>query len=778
MGENRTFKLNETQRQAVEFGDGPVLVLAGAGSGKTRVLTERIARLISAGVSPYSILAITFTNKAAGEMKNRIAGLCGGECRVTASTFHSFAARLLRIEGHNLGYDAAFSIYDEGDTDRVLKRLLKLNHIEDKKTCSEVCFHIGNSKNFGITPEEFLAENCETVNNARLIYNIFKAYGDELRQANALDFDDLLSETARLFAECPDALLKYQERYRYILVDEFQDTNKVQYELVKQLSGKHRNIFVVGDEDQSIYSWRGAVIDNILNFPKDFPDAQVIKLEINYRSAGNILRAANAVIKNNGARYGKVLIASRAAGEKIEVFTAVNDRDEADYVIKNICELIRRSGCDYRDFAVLMRANSLSRSFEERFNAHGIPYKVFGGFKFFERKEIKDLTAYLRAAVNPRDNESLLRIINVPKRGIGESTVAEIAARSEECGILETLRHIDETNLSTAVKQRLRLFLAVIEDLRCAKQTMSASGFAAFAAERSGLKAMLENGSQEDKLRFENIGEFISSVSEFEDENPNGTIDDYLQSLALISAGDEVKDGNYVTVATVHAVKGMEFPAVFIIGAEEGIFPVMRAVSAGDIEEERRLMYVAITRAKNKLFITHAYSRFRFGKTESNERSRFITEMGCSDNAPRPAAGFGAERDFGARYGGSFGGRRSGAENGTWGTNPEDGERGGYTPLTAARNDPKRYGSYGGGSKPERPPVPAVRKPFEDQNKALNAKIDNFKPGTDIYHDKFGKGLITAVTGEGEEMKITIAFQGLGVKVFIAVIVADHLKLL
>ncbi|MDR3215798.1 MAG: UvrD-helicase domain-containing protein [Clostridiaceae bacterium] len=776
-------ELNEKQREAVEFGDGPLLVLAGAGSGKTRVLTERIARLIESGVSPYSILAITFTNKAAGEMKNRIAGFTEGECRVTASTFHSFAARLLRVEGHLLGYETAFSIYDESDSARVIKRLLDARGIEDKKLRSSVEFNINNSKNFGMTPEEFLADNDKTLDKARVIYDIFKEYRRELRSANALDFDDLLSETARLFAEFPEVLQKYQKRYRYILVDEFQDTNKVQYEIVKQLSGEYKNVFVVGDEDQSIYSWRGAVIENILNFPKDFPGARVIKLETNYRSAGNILTAANTVIKNNSTRYGKVLIPNRGTGERIEVYTASTDRDEADYVVKNLYGLIKKNGCEYRDFAVLMRANSLSRSFEERFNAHGIPYKVFGGFKFFERKEIKDLTAYLRAAVNPRDNESVLRIINVPKRGIGESTVAELVSVAGERIITETLKDIDNTGFSGSVKQKLKTFSAILQDIECARQTMTASDFVTFAVERSGLKNAYENGSQEEKMRLENIGEFISSVSEFEEENPEGTIDGYLQSLALISAGDEVKDGNYVTVATVHAVKGMEFPVVFIIGAEEGIFPILRSIREGDIEEERRLMYVAITRAKDRLFITSAFSRYRFGKTENNSRSRFLLEMGCTEQPrPTPQSGYGAEREFNSRYGGgnSYGGGGSGYGGGygrsvNSSTDDDGGGYGGgsvaYTPVKGNNSGyTAKRGTYGGGQ-------PPVHKPFESPNSTFNAQTEGFKPGAEVIHDKFGKGIITAVAGFGADAKITIAFQGLGIKTFIAAIVATHLKL-
>lgn len=747
--------LNEEQAAAVTQTEGPVLVSAGAGSGKTRVLTERIAYLIGEkGVPPWNILAITFTNKAAGEMRHRLGRMLGEECGVWASTFHSFAAKILRIEGENIGYDANFTIYDEGDSERVIKRLMDANGIEEKKQRSATLFHIKNAKTFGNTPEEFFADARDVVDGAGKIFTVFKAYNDELKNANAMDFDDLLLVLVRLFDERPDVLAKYQDKFRYILVDEFQDTNKVQYRLVKQLSGKSRNIFVVGDEDQSIYSWRGAQIENILNFQKDFPDAKILKLESNYRSSGNILRAANAVIVNNRSRYGKVLRTTKESGEKVEIYTASTDREEADYVIRKIFAL-KRAGMEHRDMAVLIRANSMSRTFEEHFNTHGISYKVFGGFKFFERREIKDLLSYLRLAVNPRDNESILRVINVPKRGIGESTVNRMKEFLPEASSIFALLHeLDKTDFSQGVKSKLRGFLALCEDIIKAKSENDAPEFVKYVIERSGLAAY-EHGDNEDKLRYENIQEFLNSVYLYKEDNPDGTIEEYLQSVALISDSDDATDGDYVTIATVHAVKGMEFCAVFVAGLEEGIFPTGRAIGDGDVEEERRLMYVAVTRAKDRLFLTHAVSRFRFGKNEYNLKSRFLTEMGASDGGYSYE---GQNNRYGVPYAGSP--QKSIYKDYDVGAETEDNSYGNSgTGVTGKDNSSARGGSSQAG---------AQKAQVEDYSK--------FRMGAEVYHDKFGKGVIAAVSGEGDSTCLTIAFQGLGIKRFFLSIAINHLK--
>jgi len=737
-----SFKLNDRQREAAEATEGAVLVLAGAGSGKTRVLTARVAHLIECGVAPGEILAITFTNKAAGEMKERINAAIGGECAVWTSTFHSFCAKILRFDGHTVGFNSDFSIYDEADSERVLKRLFERRSVTEKGVIADVKYQIKWAKSMGYTPEEYLGRAMlRGEKNAALARDIYEAYKAELKTANALDFDDLMNLALEMLREVPSVLSKWQRRFRYILVDEFQDTSRTQYELLKLLSGGYGNLFAVGDEDQSIYSWRGADLKNILEFQKDFPEAKLIKLEQNYRSTQNILDAANAVIKCNASRFGKKLWTNIAAGDKIEVYRAASDRDEVDFVVRSISRLVGE-GYKFSDIAILMRTNAQSLNFETAFNLNSLPYKVFGGFKFFERKEIKDVVAYLRAAVNPSDTESILRIINFPRRGIGDTTVAALSYQaSVRGGILKALAA--EESLPKLAAQKLAAFRKLLAELIAAAAEKSPAEFVKFVLERAGIKNYymgLSDPAERD--RYENIEEFLNSVYEFERDNPEGTISEFLQSVALISDTDEITDGNYLTVATVHAVKGLEFSAVFITGLEENIFPSARAIAESNIEEERRLMYVAMTRAKRRLYLSHAQSRFRFGKSEFNLRSRFLAEMGCPETAEYKPRG----------YEGAI--RREVLD---WNRGKGDG-----------------WGKSAPSAPASAPSKAPQRKPFEE------AEVDykSFSEGREVYHDKFGRGIIIKASGEGQNTMLDIAFQGLGVKRFFLLMAASHMKLI
>lgn len=623
---NTTFKLNKQQQLAVEAVDGPILVIAGAGSGKTRVLTARICHLIEIGVSPYNILAITFTNKAANEMKERIEKQLGYS-DVWTSTFHSMCARILRTDIDKIGYSKDFTIYTDLESERVVKRILQDYPQADPKNKGDYLWHISRAKTLAMSPEDYYDAIKDDDNDAYNITEVYKRYEAELKKCNCLDFDDLLLKTVLLFRECPEVLEKYQNRFKYINVDEFQDTNKLQYDIVKMLSKKYGNLFVVGDEDQSIYSWRGAEIRNILDFPKDFPGTKVFKLEQNYRSTTSILKAANNVIKNNANRNEKTLWSEIEADDSIEYYEAYSDRDEASHVARAISTL-HRQGEPYKEMAVLVRANSVTRGFEEEFNLHGIPYKVFGGFRFYERKEIKDTLAYVRIAINPSDNDSVLRVVNYPKRGIGNTAVLELqnVAKDTNMTLFQVL--LNPGLLSGTTAKKLAPFTEIAMDLVKMQKKMKAVEFVQYAIRRSGLEtALAASGDPEDANRLENIEELVGAVQQYEQDNENSSISDFMQSVALVSDTDEMNSDDYVTIATVHAVKGLEFDDVFVVALEEGIFPTQRSITAGDIEEERRLMYVAITRARKRLFILNARQRYRFGKTENMPQSRFVGEM-------------------------------------------------------------------------------------------------------------------------------------------------------
>ncbi len=741
---NTNFKLNKQQQLAVDAVDGPILVIAGAGSGKTRVLTARICHLIEIGVNPYNILAITFTNKAANEMKERIERQLGYS-DVWTSTFHSMCARILRMDCERIGYSKDFTIYTDLESERVVKRILQDYPQADPKNKGDYLWHISRAKTLALSPDDYYDTIKDSDSDAYNVAEVYRRYETELKKCNCLDFDDLLLKTVLLFSTCPDVLEKYQNRFHYINVDEFQDTNKLQYDIVKMLSKKHGNLFVVGDEDQSIYSWRGAEIRNILDFPKDFKGAKVFKLEQNYRSTTSILKAANNVIKNNSNRNEKTLWSEINQDDSIEYYEAYNDRDEATRVARAI-DTLHRKGAPYSEMAILVRANSVTRGFEEEFNLHGIPYKVFGGFRFYERKEIKDALAYVRIAINPSDNDSILRVVNYPKRGIGNTAVAELqnVAKDTNSTLFQVL--INPGLLSSATAKKLAPFTEIATELVKMQKQMSAVEFVQFAIRRSGLESSLaQSGDPEDSNRLENIEELVGAVQQFSQDNENATISDFMQSVALVSDTDSMNSDDYVTIATVHAVKGLEFDNVFIVALEEGIFPTQRAIYAGDIEEERRLMYVAITRARKRLFVLNARQRYRFGKSEPMTQSRFVSEMSGFKQFMRFSSSNYTQSSF----------------------KPENRIKLGVNnPQTAAFKTKLSNGfdksSMQGASAPKKSDV----------------DYDKFAKDVVVEHSKFGKGLIIQTDGDGEDKIAAIAFKGLGVKRFTLAIAAPNLKII
>ena len=726
--------LNREQLKAVLKTDGAVLVLAGAGSGKTRVLTCRIAKLIEDGADPRGILAITFTNKAAAEMRERVYALVGDRAgSMWISTIHSMCVRILRECVGRLpgGYNRNFSIYSDVDKERVIKRIVADLGL-DGDIVKEAKNMISAAKNKDVSPERYLIA-FDKSGQATDIQRIYEEYEKELQKNNAFDFDDLLLKTLHLLEEDEEILSYYSEKFKYVHVDEFQDTNYIQYQIVKLLSSHYGNIFVVGDDDQSIYGWRGAEIKNILGFHKDFGDVSVYKLEQNYRSTKKILSLANAIIKNNTERTDKVLWTDNADGVKPEFFKAEQEIDEAEYVAAQIKGLVA-IGFKYSDCAVLMRVNALSRSFEQEFGKYGIPFKVFGGFKFYERKEIKDLVAYLRLSSNPLDDEALTRIINTPKRGIGDNTVAKLAEFSEERGysMFDALYELDDSPFSQTVSSRLKAFRDILTSLVLIKDNGSLKDFVSAVIDTTDFMSQFETDTEENISKRLNVSEFINSVEEFEKLNPKAGLDDFLASVTLISDIDDATDGDYVSIATIHAVKGLEFKNVFICGLDETVFPISRAVSSpADMEEERRLMYVAITRAMSRLYLTRAKSRFLYGGRQITSQSRFLTELSSELGIEKPQ-----QRSAVRSYGGY------------------DDRSEGYFPDEAP--------SYGSA-------IPSFSTTFRRTvaSPATGGKnVSKFVPGKHVLHKKFGQGTIIAVKNNGGNPVADIAFKGVGVKSF------------
>ena len=725
--------LNKEQRQAVETLDGPLLILAGAGSGKTRALTYRIANLVDHGVSPWNILALTFTNKAAREMRERTEALLGGSVKdMWVATFHSCCTRILRSDIDKLGRDRNFVIYDDDDQTSLIAAIMKRLGVNDKDiTKRQIKEHISEAKNKSTEPEKFLMDNPYLDES---VLKVFREYQRSLKEYNALDFDDLLGKTLELFQSCPEVLQKYRSKFRYILVDEYQDTNVMQYHIVELLAREHGNICVVGDDDQSIYGWRGADIRNILDFEKDFPGAKVIRLEQNYRSTSNILDAANAVIENNQGRKSKKLWTDNGRGDRIETFTADSERDEAHFVCRKIMEGVR-NGMNYGDFAVLYRMNAQSRIPETTMVNYGIPNKVYGGQRFYERKEIKDIMAYLRLIYNPFDDIALKRIINVPKRSIGDASIAELARVAEQEGKSMLVAALTSENIDPRAMKKIKPFADTMGEFIALSRTMPLSeftwGMISALEYETYLKAEDKRGEVES--RMDNLRELIGNIKEIEKDLPEGedVLRAFLENVSLVSDIDAMNDGNgAVALMTLHSAKGLEFPVVFMIGMEENIFPTSRArndMSNHAMEEERRLCYVGMTRAKQKLYLINARQRNIFGNESYNRKSRFIeeipAELTVSDNpVKQPDAREQAEHTRGQR---------------------KNFHR--YAMDTHALGD---------GTRDVRPAATPVSKTFEKYQK--------------VQHDKFGVGTVMEISGSGSSMLVSIDFGAAGVKRFAA----------
>ena len=736
-------KLNEAQLRPVLDTEGAVLVLAGAGSGKTRVLTTRIAYLIDEKhVDPSNVLAITFTNKAANEMMSRVVDFVGeGAYGMWISTIHSMCVRILRASiGRLVGYNKNFTIYSDVDKEHVLKRIISDLKIEGEGVLKEAKRHISNAKNNDLSPERYEIECPEHVRDLDTYVKIYKIYEETLQKSNAMDFDDLILKTLHLLEEDEEVLSYYANKFRYVHIDEFQDTNYIQYRIARLLSSVHGNIFVVGDDDQSIYGWRGAEIRNILNFDREFKAVKVYKLEQNYRSTKRILDLANTIIKNNSVRSSKVLWTENGEGEKVDFYIADEESGEAEYASARIKNLVAR-GYNYSDFAVLMRINALSRSYEQAFSKYNIPFKVFGGFRFFERKEIKDVLAYLRLLVNPLDDEAVLRIINTPKRGIGDKTIVTLSeyAKNQGFSMFDALCEVDFiADLTPTAKNRLGDFRRVVSSLSMLKQTTSdLTELVNEVLLKTSFMSQFEVDTDENITKRMNIDEFRNSVEEFSRLNNGATLENFLESVTLSSDIDDADSSDYVTVATVHSVKGLEFKGVFIVGMDETVFPISRAAtSPAELEEERRLMYVAITRARERLFLTRARSRFLFGERQFTAQSRFIDELADK-------LGVQQKKQRGSVYDEAPSYRRS------YRTDDYDSE-------------PQSSRFSGGG-------VSSFSKSYSHGTPARQSgakDLSAFKPGKQVRHVKFGVGTIIQVKGSGDNLTADVAFKGIGVKSF------------
>ncbi|WP_019166444.1 DNA helicase PcrA [Staphylococcus delphini] len=714
--------MNKEQSEAVRTTEGPLLIMAGAGSGKTRVLTHRIAYLLDEkDVSPYNILAITFTNKAAKEMKERVQALVGEEAEVIwMSTFHSMCVRILRRDADRIGIERNFTIIDPTDQKSVIKDVLKRENIDPKKYEPRIFIgEISKLKNDLLTPAKAEAEADDFY--SRMVATVYKGYQQQLVRNQALDFDDLIMTTIRLFERVPDVLDFYQNKFQYIHVDEYQDTNTAQYTLVNMLAQKFKNLCVVGDSDQSIYGWRGANIHNILSFENDYPNARTIFLEQNYRSTKTILQAANEVIRHNTERKPKGLWTANQQGEKIHYYEAMSERNETEYVVREIFKQ-QQKGKRYKDMAVLYRTNAQSRVLEETFLKSNIPYVMVGGQKFYDRKEIKDLLSYLRLIANSADDISLQRIINVPKRGIGPSSVEKIAtyAAEHELTMFDALAEVDFIGLSKKVTQAAAEFYQLMSNLMQEQEFLEVSEIVDEVLEKSGYREMLEREqSIESRSRLENIDEFMSVPVDYEKNTPleEQSLINFLTDLSLVADVDEANLEDGVTLMTMHSAKGLEFPIVFIIGMEESIFPHIRAIQSEndhEMEEERRISYVAITRAEEELYLSHATSRTLFGRPQSNARSRFLNEI------------------------------------------PEE-----------LLDLPERQHATMMGSKKRQP----AKRGFSQRtvkNAASSATTSNWKVGDKVMHKSWGEGMVSNVNDKNGSIELDIIFKSEGPKRLLA----------
>ncbi|MQO08232.1 AAA family ATPase [Prevotella copri] len=772
--------LNDAQRAAVEYIDGPSLVIAGAGSGKTRVLTYKIAYLLSQGMKPWSIMALTFTNKAAREMKERIGKLVGDDLaqHLYMGTFHSIFSRILRAEAEHIGFNNNFTIYDESDSRSLLKAIIKEMGLDDK-TYKPAAVHarISMAKNNLVTAEAYDSDPAILEQNKRAkmpaIGKIYVAYVQRCRQANAMDFDDLLMLTFQLFRDHEEIRQKYAGRFDYILVDEYQDTNHVQMSIVMQLCKEKLRVCAVGDDSQSIYSFRGANIDNILNYQKQLPGTQLFKLEQNYRSTQTIVEAANSLIHHNRNQIQKEVFSKNDKGEKIQYKPAYSDKEEALIVAKNIQRIKRQDDCGYDQFAILYRTNAQSRSFEEEFRKQGIPYRIYGGLSFYQRKEIKDIIAYFRLVANPDDEEAFKRIINYPARGIGATTVTKIAdcAHQNQVSFWEVIGNVEHygLNVNKGTQTKLENFRLLISSFIDRSHTLDVYELGDAIIRESRISEDIMSGKNADDLaRQENLEEFLSGMQTFvagrqeEGRMDEAYLTDYLQDVALLTDADSEgeKDEPRVSLMTVHAAKGLEFATVFVVGLEENIFPSpLAAISVRELEEERRLLYVAITRAEKHCILTNAKNRFRYGKMEFDNPSRFIDEIDASLIE-------GGEEASESSFGGGYGGRmpwdrdRSGYGRGYQNSKPVASQfmadpKPGFKSVRAVNAVHRIMGDTASSS--------SVASAGSSASKASSA-AGSLSEGCRIEHQRFGIGTVLKIEGTGENTKATVEFQNAGTK--------------
>ncbi len=757
--------LNDKQYEAVINTEGPCLVIAGAGSGKTKVLTHKVAYLIQEkNVAPWNILAITFTNKAANEMKERVAKLIGEQAKdLWMGTFHSICVKILRSHIDRIGFDTSFVIFDSSDQRSLVKKCIKEFELDDKSyTDRSVASEISNAKNEMLEPDQYALRAKGDFRKEKIAL-VYEKYQKTLKENNAIDFDDIINFTIKILNENPDVLEYYSNKFKYVLVDEYQDTNKSQFTLVSMIAKKNGNITVVGDNDQGIYSFRGADISNILNFEKDFPGSKIIKLEQNYRCTGNILKIANSVIKNNETKYEKKLWTENEVGDLPRVYAADNEYDEGRYIVEEIDGLCRNEGYKYSDFAVLYRMNTQSRAIEDILRREGIPYKVIGGLKFFDRKEIKDIISYLRLIQNPHDNLSLERIINEPKRGIGRTSLDKIEdlAAENETSMYEIIKHSDEYGLNRVFLSS-REFINTMEELISKKDNILISELIKLTLSKTGYtKALEEEKTLEAENRIENLEEFLTVAMEFEKEEAENTLANFLEGMTLSSDIDNMDENEpSVTLMTLHSAKGLEFPAVFLVGMEEGIFPGRLSIGEpAELEEERRLCYVGITRAKEKLFLTCSKQRTIFGSTSCNPISRFLKEIpeellkgadevfgGHSENNDNPFGKNGYSWNYGSKQGAvktyNIGSMYSGYEK---------------QPVAASSLEKNSISASFGRT------AESFLTGLANKGKS-KVDLSQYGEGVKVYHKKFGEGIITATEPEGDDLKVDITFDKFGHK--------------
>ena len=742
--------LNDKQHEAVVNTEGPCLVIAGAGSGKTKVLTHKIANLIEKGVNPWNILAITFTNKAANEMKARVQNLIGDDEAkdMWIGTFHSICVRILRRTIEAIGFEKSFVIFDTSDQKSIIKACLKELDIDDKMFSERsVQCEISNAKNEMLEPAEYARKYSGDFRKDK-IAEIYSLYQKKLKANNAIDFDDIINYTIRVLTESPEALEYYSDKFHYVLVDEYQDTNKAQFTLITMLAARYGNITVVGDNDQGIYSFRGADISNILNFERDFPGTRIIKLEQNYRCTQNILDVANAVMKNNETKYEKKLWTQNDKGTKVKMHKADNEYDEATYIVENINRLKREEYYKNSDFAVLYRMNTQSRSIEDILRREDIPYKIVGGLKFYERKEIKDAIAYLRLIQNPADNLSLKRIINEPKRGIGKASLENIEELADRNGIsmYEVIKKANEFELNR-VFVNSREFVETMEDLMKRKSELKISEIITETMKKTGyIKALEEEDTVEAENRIENLNELLTVAIEFEEENAENGLAEFLEGITLSSDLDNMEETeDTVTLMTLHSAKGLEFPVVFLVGMEEGIFPGYKSIGeAKELEEERRLCYVGITRAKEHLHMTCAKQRTVFGSTSCNAVSRFMKEV---------------PQDMVEGYEETVEGNRRNAFEDT-NTMWNYGGKSNVVSYSVAPTSTRKPASAGFAFRSADSFLNSISKPAA----AGAVDMSAYEAGKRVYHKKFGEGTINYVEQEGDDLKVDITFEKAGHK--------------